>query len=103
MNKINPISFSSNNKVTHNSKRRKNYGTFLLAYATVCAVFPHNIDKYIDKVDINFNQLPMKDKAKNIAMVATPILGYPLLVLLGLKAGIDLYNKYKNSKEKPQV
>ena len=103
MNNTRTYSFSSNNKDKNKSKKSIINTKFLLAYASMCAVFPYDIDKYVDKIDINFKQLPIKDKAKNIAKAAIPFFGYTLILLCGLKVAVDLINKELNLIEKTNL
>lgn len=77
----------------------KHWALGALSYATVCAVFPHDYEKMIDKIDINFKNLPLQDKAKNVAKFAVPFFGYPLLTLIGLKLMVDGINKLTNKTE----
>ena len=58
----------------------------ILSYLVIFAAYPHDTEKLVDNIDINFKNLPIKDKAKNVAKFAAPLFGYPLLVLLGLGA-----------------
>ena len=56
----------------------------LLSYLVIFAAFPHDSEKLVNNIDVNFKNLPIKNKAKNVAKFAAPLFGYPLLVLLGL-------------------
>lgn len=94
----NNYSFGQNNQ-NEKSKNTKNWALGVLSYATICAVFPHDYEKMVDKIDINFKELPLQGKVKNVAKAAVPFFAYPLAVLLGLKLFCEGYKKITDKKD----
>ena len=88
-------------KTIKTGSNRNFYDGFSM-YSLFLMLFPHNIDKLIDGIDINFNDLPIKDRAKNIAKFAIPFFGYPLLAMVGVTLAVDtaknLYSKFSNKE-----
>lgn len=94
--------FYGNAKQQKENKSTNNIALGALAYATTLAVFPHDYEKLVSGIDINFKNLPIKDKAKNIAKFALPFFGYPALVLGGLFGISKLIQKYQQNKPKKE-
>ena len=62
-------SFYGNAKQQKENKNSKNIALGVLTYATTLAVFPHDYEKLVSNIDIDFKNLPIKDKAKNVVFI----------------------------------
>ncbi len=91
-------SFYGNAKQQKENKNSKNIALGVLTYATTLAVFPHDYEKLVSNIDIDFKNLPIKDKAKNIGKFALPFFGYPAILLGGLFGISKLVQKCQQNK-----
>ena len=91
-------SFYGNAKQQKENKNSKNIALGVLAYATTLAVFPHDYEKLVSNIDIDFKNLPIKDNAKNIGKFALPFFGYPAILLGGLFGISKLVQKCQQNK-----
>ena len=91
-------SFYGNAKQQKENKNSKNIALGVLTYATTLAVFPHDYEKLVSNIDIDFKNLPIKDKAKNIGKFALPFFCYPAILLGGLFGISKLVQKCQQNK-----
>lgn len=95
---INNYNFRGNIKQSKtNNKSSNKVALGALTYATIFALFPHNYEKLVNNIDINFKNLPIKDKAKNVGKFALPFLGYPAMVMGGLFCVTKLIQKHEQN------
>lgn len=100
---VSKISFNNQNfkGVKQNNKKTKdrNYALGALTYATMVAIYPHDYEKIINRLNPDFESLPVRGKIINAAKVIFPFLAYPMFALAGLKIIVDLIRKYETKNK----